>query len=92
MESDLNGAKPCIAHANPLNKSPLYERRSEPVYAVAQHFEYEVEVAALARQYYEEEGRPEGRSIDHWLRAEREIRRRMAAPPAGLPARNPGEQ
>jgi hypothetical protein len=48
-----------------------------PYSAVAQHFEYEVEVAALARQYYEEEGRPEGRSLDHWLRAEREIRRRM---------------
>lgn len=46
------------------------------VSALAQHFEYETQVAALAQRYYEEEGCPEGRALDHWLRAEEEVRRR----------------
>jgi Protein of unknown function (DUF2934) len=28
------------------------------------------EIAACARRIYESEGRPEGRSMDHWLQAE----------------------
>lgn len=32
------------------------------------------EIARLAHRYYEEEGRPEGRAEEHWLRAEREIK------------------
>jgi len=47
--------------------------------ALARHFEYEVEVASLARQYYEEEGCPEGRALQHWVRAENEIRKRHEA-------------
>lgn len=34
----------------------------------------EAEIARLAHRYYEEEGRPEGRAEEHWLRAEREIK------------------
>ena len=34
----------------------------------------EQEIARLAHRYYEEEGRPEGRAEEHWLRAEREIK------------------
>ncbi len=34
----------------------------------------EEEIARLAHRYYEEEGRPEGRSEEHWFRAEREIK------------------
>ena len=37
------------------------------------YVDQEAEIAALAYRFYEEEGRPEGRSSDHWLRAEREI-------------------
>lgn len=32
-------------------------------------------IAALARQYWEEEGQPEGKAEAHWLRAEAEVRR-----------------
>lgn len=36
------------------------------------------EIEALARSYWEAEGRPDGRHLDHWLRAEREISLRNA--------------
>lgn len=44
--------------------------------AVGRHFDEEVEIAALAYRYYEEEGRPLGRALEHWQRAEREFRER----------------
>lgn len=31
------------------------------------------EVAALAQRIYEREGRPEGKAMDHWLRAEAQL-------------------
>ncbi len=34
----------------------------------------EAEIARLAYRYYEEEGRPEGKAEEHWLRAEMEIK------------------
>jgi hypothetical protein len=39
-------------------------------------------IEALARKHWEEEGRPEGRAMDHWLRAESELRKlnEVAAP------------
>ena len=49
-----------------------------PLSSLIRHCEFEAEVEALARQYYEEEGRPEGRALDHWIRAENEVRRRHA--------------
>jgi hypothetical protein len=36
------------------------------------------EIAALAHAIWEEEGRPEGREVDHWLSAERQLRQRRA--------------
>ncbi len=42
---------------------------------------FEDEISALARRYYEDEGRPEGRSLDHWLRAENELRRQSSSKP-----------
>jgi hypothetical protein len=44
--------------------------------AVGSYIDEEAEIAALAYRFYEEEGRPEGRASDHWLRAERELRER----------------
>lgn len=32
------------------------------------------EIERLARLFYEEEGRPTGRELDHWLRAEAKLR------------------
>jgi hypothetical protein len=32
------------------------------------------EIAALARSFWEESGRPEGRDMEHWLLAETQIR------------------
>jgi hypothetical protein len=46
------------------------------------YLDEEAEIAALAYRFYEEEGRPEGRASDHWLRAERELREQ--APPSPL--------
>ena len=34
----------------------------------------QADVARLAQQYWEEEGRPEGRATDHWSRAEQTLR------------------
>jgi hypothetical protein len=31
------------------------------------------EISALAQRYYDEEGQPEGKDLEHWLRAEREL-------------------
>jgi hypothetical protein len=53
-----------------------------PVSQLARHVDFEAEVAALAWQYYVEEDFPEGRSQEHWFRAEGEVRRRHAASPA----------
>lgn len=53
---------------------------SIPVSELARHVDFEAEVAKLAWQYYVEEDFPEGRSQEHWFRAEAEIRRRHATP------------
>ena len=50
--------------------------------AVGSHFDEKVEVAALAQRYYEEAGSPAGRSMEFWLRAEKELH----APPAPAPS------
>lgn len=34
----------------------------------------QADIAQLAQQYWEEEGRPEGRATDHWQRAEETLR------------------
>ena len=34
----------------------------------------QADIAQLAQQYWEEEGRPEGRATDHWSRAEQALR------------------
>ncbi len=44
--------------------------------AVGAHLDEEI--AKLARRYYDEEGQPEGRAEEHWLRAERELREQNA--------------
>ena len=45
---------------------------------VGEFMDEETETAVLAQRYYEEEGRPVGRSLEHWSRAEREVRARHA--------------
>lgn len=39
------------------------------------------QVAALARRYWEEEGRPEGRADEHWIRAETQLRKNKTPHP-----------
>ena len=34
------------------------------------------EISALAQQFYDEEGRPEGKADEHWVRAQEQIRQR----------------
>ncbi len=41
---------------------------------VGSRFDAEAEIAILAQRYYREEGCPSDRAVDHWLRAEREVR------------------
>ena len=36
------------------------------------------DIAALAESYWEEEGRPEGKAEEHWLRAEEALRQEQA--------------
>lgn len=43
--------------------------------SAARHFEYQLRIAVLAHRFYEEENCPDGRALDHWLRAEQEVRR-----------------
>lgn len=38
------------------------------------------EIEALARSYWEAEGRPEGRHLEHWLRAEHAVLSRNEEP------------
>jgi len=59
--------------------------------AVGSHFDEAVEIAALAQKFYEQEGRPEGRSLEHWLRAEQELHRRAMPPTRKISARPPTE-
>ncbi len=44
--------------------------------------DFEQEIAALAHQYWMEEGCPQDRSVQHWERAERELRRRFGDGPS----------
>lgn len=44
--------------------------RMIPLYSVSS----QAEIERLARLFYEEEGRPVGRELDHWLRAEEKFR------------------
>ena len=39
-------------------------------------------IAELAYQYWEEEGYPNDRAVQHWERAERELRQRFGNSPA----------
>ena len=61
------------------------------VSAVGSHLDEEIEIAALAHRYYEEEGCQEGRSLEHWLRAEREFHDRHFSGPAPVPTAQPTE-
>jgi hypothetical protein len=60
------------------------------VSAVGSHIDELTEIAVLARRYYEEEGCPEGRELEHWLRAERELHSH-ATSPAPAPEKPPAE-
>lgn len=51
----------------------------------------EADIARLAHQFWEEEGCPEDRSVQHWERAQRELRERYGnsvadgQSPGGIP-------
>ena len=62
-----------VAAGKPLTPVFAMNEQHPSVSAVGMHMDQMVEVAVLAQWYYEEEGRSEGRSLDHWLRAEREL-------------------
>jgi len=56
---------------NPGNKSSTHNRsKNEPTHD---------EIAAVARAIWEQEGRPEGRNVEHWLQAEKQLRQRRKA-------------
>ncbi len=48
-------------------------------------------IKARAQELYEKEGRPEGKTLDHWLRAERELRgeANSSDPQGDIPASAP---
>jgi hypothetical protein len=49
-------------------EDPMTETNTQPT---------EEEIAALAQRYWEDESRPEGRSVEHWHRAETELRQQL---------------
>jgi len=67
----------------------MNEEYHAPHSAVGAHFEEELEISALAHRYYEEEGRPEGRALEHWLRAEHEFHSNRGGVPQEAPASGP---
>ncbi|MDB6168207.1 MAG: hypothetical protein JWM88_1071 [Verrucomicrobia bacterium] len=65
-----------------MNSANSIAHRHPAVSAVGAHLDELTEIAALAQRYYEEEGRPDGRSLEHWLRAERELHPHRISQPA----------
>jgi hypothetical protein len=67
---------------------PMSEE-SLPSSSIRVHSDDEAEIAALAYRFYCEEGCPEGKAHEHWLRAERDVRgkafARSESPPAEAP-------
>ena len=55
----------------------IMSEESLPSSPIRVHPNEEAEISALAYRYYCEEGCPEGKSHEHWVRAEREVRRRV---------------
>ena len=51
-----------------------------PTTAIGACFDEQMEIASLAHRYYEEEGCPEGRALEHWLRAEHELHGKTTPP------------
>jgi len=45
------------------------------------NLDFEREIAALAHRFWEEEGHPQDLSVQHWERAEREIREHLGSSP-----------
>jgi hypothetical protein len=52
---------------------------SLPSSPITVHSDEEAEVAALAYRFYCQEGCPEGKAHEHWLRAEQEVRPKAPA-------------
>jgi hypothetical protein len=38
------------------------------------------QIAALAKQFWEAEGRPEGKALEHWIRAEQKLTAKNGKP------------
>jgi hypothetical protein len=74
-----------------INSSAAMTEEHPAISAVGRHFDEEVEIAALAHRYYVEEGCPEGRSLEHWLRAEREFNEQSVHPSCEAQPRPPTE-
>ncbi len=55
--------------------NPVHPRREPPPEAPSNQPSTD-EISALARQFWEDEGRPEGKAEEHWSRAEEQLRRR----------------
>jgi hypothetical protein len=48
----------------------------EPYTTMSQQNDYPThdDIAALAQKFWEEEGQPEGKAVEHWQRAEEQLR------------------
>jgi hypothetical protein len=63
-------------NARHIVASKLAEATEAPVAPRAAHAFNEADVARRAYELYLQEGRPEGRQLEHWLQAEAELRTR----------------
>ena len=50
--------------------------------AVGAHLDDETAIAALADQYFKDEGSPEGREQEYWMKAKEEVERQRRVPAA----------
>jgi hypothetical protein len=61
--------------------------------AVGRHLDEETEVTTLAQRYYQEAGRPEGRWLEFWQRAEKEFHeKQMPTEPKAEPHPTPFDE
>lgn len=61
-----------VQSVNDRKGQPM-SKESSPSSPIGVHSDEEAEIAALAYRFYREEGCPEGKAHEHWLRAEQEV-------------------
>jgi hypothetical protein len=70
-----------VTHFNAKTHACRYRVAAEPARAFAPAAPAHEEIARLAYAYWEAGGRQDGRAVENWLRAERDLRARCTTRP-----------